>query len=76
MPLSLKVMPLGNVPNSIRLGTGSPVVVTAKLPAAFWLNVVLAAEVKTGAASTVREKVWDAFGLTPLAPCMVRLYTP
>ena len=42
-PLSTKVTPLGNVPLSLKLEVGVPVVVTVKLPDVPTVNVVLLA---------------------------------
>jgi len=47
----LKVIPLGSVPASVRVGVGDPVVVTVKLPAAPTVNVLLFALVIAGAVS-------------------------
>jgi len=48
-PLSVKVTPLGRVPDSLSAGVGDPVVVTVKLPAVPTVNVVLFALVIAGA---------------------------
>lgn len=47
-PESVKMTPVGRVPVSLRLGVGVPVVVTVKLPAAFWVKVVLLPLVMAG----------------------------
>ena len=52
IPLStpaLKVTPLGNVPDSLIVGTGNPVAITVNDPAVPIVNVVLAPLVIAGA---------------------------
>ena len=66
LAFGVKVIPDGRLPNSETVGVGVPVVVTVKLPATLWVNVVALAEVMAGAWSTVRVKDWEAAGLTPL----------
>ena len=53
MPLSLKVTPLGSVPDSVKDGVGVPVAVTVNVPAVLTTNVTLLALVNAGAALTV-----------------------
>ena len=48
-PMSVKVTPLGRVPDSLSAGVGDPVVVTVKLLAVPTVNVVLFALVIAGA---------------------------
>jgi hypothetical protein len=55
----LKLTPCGSVPDAYRVGVGSPVAVTVKLPPVPSVNVVLAAEVIAGASSTVSLVVPD-----------------
>ena len=74
--LSLKVTPLGSVPVSVRDGVGAPVVVTAKLPAAPIVNVVLLALVIAGTWFTVRVKLWLAAAPTPFLAVIVSEYVP
>jgi hypothetical protein len=57
LPLSTKVTPLGNAPDSDRAAVGDPVVVTEKVPELPAVKVVLVAEVMAGGVSTVRAKV-------------------
>ena len=64
--MSLKVTPLGRVPDSVRDGVGVPVIVTENVPAVPTINVVLLALVITGAMLTVSVKTWAAGVPTPL----------
>ena len=61
-----RVTPVGSVPVSVKVGAGKPEAVTVKVPAVPSVKVVSAAEVITGAASTVRVKAWVAGVPTPL----------
>ena len=70
-PLSVKVTPEGRSPVADSAAVGNPVEVTVKLPDVPVTNVAADAEVMSGAASTVRVKVWEASGLTPLVASMV-----
>jgi len=65
-PLSVKVTPLGSVPDSLRLGAGKPVVVTVNVPAVPTVNVALLALVIAGGWPTVSVKLWLAGEPTPL----------
>ena len=56
-PLSLKVTPLGSVPDSLSDGVGDPVVVTVKLPAVPTAKVVLFALVMLGAVPALTVSV-------------------
>jgi hypothetical protein len=75
----LNVTPLGNVPDSLIVGVGDPVAVTANLPEEPTVNVVLAALVNIGvwlAVPTVSVKLWIAFVPTPLLAVNVIGYIP
>jgi hypothetical protein len=75
----VKVTPLGRVAlPSLRVGGVGKEwpVLTVKLPALPTLNVVWSALVMLGASSTVRMKVWVAFGATPLLAVIVKVYVP
>jgi hypothetical protein len=75
----LNVTPLGNVPDSLIVGVGDPVAVTANLPDEPTVNVVLAALVNIGAwlaIPTVSVKLWTAFVPTPLFAVKVIGYVP
>ena len=65
-PLSVKVTPAGRSPVSDSVAVGTPVETTVKLPAEPSVNVVELPLVMVGATSTVKVKVWVAFGLMPL----------
>jgi len=71
-PLSVKVTPVGNAPVSVKAGTGKPVVVTVKDPAAPSAKEVLVALVKAGAWFTVSVKDCVASAPAPLCALMVR----
>jgi hypothetical protein len=79
-PLSLNVTPLGNVPVSVSVGVGAPVVVTVKLPDVLpTVNVVLFALVIAGAICavlTVKVKLWLAGLPTPLLAVKANPYVP
>jgi hypothetical protein len=65
----VKVTPPGRDPVSARVGVGDPVAVTVKVPAVPLVKVVWLTEVMAGAVPelvTVRVKLWEAFGVTPL----------
>ena len=75
----LNVTPLGNVPDSLIVGVGDPVAVTANVPDEPTVNVVLVALVNIGdwlAATTVSVKLWTAFAPTPLFAVNVIGYVP
>jgi hypothetical protein len=59
-PLSIKVIPAGNIPVSLNDGAGNPIVVTVKVPATPTSNVVLFALVMDGAAVPLplTARVW------------------
>jgi len=63
---TLKVTPLGKVPDSLRLGAGKPVAVTVNEPAAPTVKVALLALVIADAWFTVKVKLCTAFEPTPL----------
>ena len=75
---ALNVTPPGKVPVSLRLGVGTPLAVTVKLPALPTVKVVLVALVIAGAwaVATVRVKVCVALGVTPLAAVIVSMVDP
>jgi len=75
-PLSVKVTPLGSVPDSLSVGLGNPVVVTVKLPGAPTVKVALFALVMAGAWSTVSVKLCTAFGTAPFAAVIMMGYVP
>ncbi len=54
LPLSVKVMPEGRAPVSVRAGVGSPVVATVSLKAVPTIEVAALAVVMTGATFSVR----------------------
>ena len=54
LPAALRVTPLGNAPDSLKVGAGEPVAVTVNVPALPTVNVVAAALVNAGAWVTVR----------------------
>ena len=75
LPLSVKLTPGGNDPPPTEIaGFRNPVVVTVKLPGSPALNVVLAPLVIAGGSCTVRAKLSEAFGATPLAAVIVTRY--
>ena len=57
-PLSVKETPLGNGPDSVKLGVGEPVAVTVKLLYCPVAKVTLLLLVMAGAWFTVSVKVW------------------
>jgi hypothetical protein len=65
-PAALSVTPLGSAPVSLNVGGGKPVAATVKEQAVLSVHVVLLALVMAGAWSTVRVKLWVAFGRIPL----------
>src|ERR1022692_3637779 len=75
-PLSVKVTPLGRLPDSDSAAVGVPVEVTVKVPDDPSVKVVLSPEVMAGGPSTVRVKDWLASGLTPLEAVMVIGWMP
>jgi hypothetical protein len=73
---ALKVTPVGNAPDSLRVAAGNPLAVTVKLPALPTVNVALLTLVIAGAWLTVRVKLCVAGEPTPLEAVIVRLYVP
>ena len=74
LPLSWKLMPVGNAPDSLSEGVGVPVAVTVKVPAEPTVKVVLPALViagATGVGFTVSVKFCDAAVPTPLLAVIV-----
>jgi hypothetical protein len=59
---ALKVTPVGNVPDSLRVAAGKPLAVIVKLPAVPTVNVALLALVIAGAWSMVSVKLCVAAG--------------
>ncbi len=70
-PSPENVTPVGSAPDSLIVGAGHPLAVGLNIPGEFREKVVASAEVKTGAASTVRVKDWLASGGIPLVAAMV-----
>jgi hypothetical protein len=72
MPVAgVKVTPPGRVPLMERVGAGTPVAVTVKVPANPMLKVVWLALVMDGPAVTVKVKFCTASGDTPLVAVKV-----
>ena len=59
-PLSVKAVPGGSGPVTVRAGAGDPVVVTVNEPPAAAVTAAPAALVIAGAVPTVRVKAWVA----------------
>jgi hypothetical protein len=76
LPLSVKVTPVGSVPDSPSAGVGNPVALNVKVPAVPAVKVVEGADVMAGGWSTVRVKLWVAGEPTPLVAVMVMGYVP
>jgi hypothetical protein len=69
--VGFRVIPVGSVPDSENVGVGVPVAVTVKVPGVLGWNVVLEADVITGAAGTPQVAEGDAanrLGLTSTFP--------
>jgi len=67
----LKVTPPGRVPVMERVGSGTPIAVTLKVPANKMLKVTLLALVMDGPSVTVKVKFCTALGVTPLVAVKV-----
>ena len=59
-PLSVKAVPAGSGPVTVRAGAGDPVAVTVNEPPAAAVTAAPAALVIAGAVPTVRVKAWVA----------------
>ena len=67
LPLSTNVTPAGSAtPPSVRVGSGNPVAVTVKVPAAPIVNLIALALVIAGACFTVNVKLCVTGVPTPL----------
>jgi len=60
VPALLSVTPLAKAPLSVKVGAGTPVAVTVKLPAVPRVKVVLAALVMAGALSPASLTAWSS----------------
>ena len=75
-PWSVNVSPGGTTPLTVSSGTGSPVVVSVKLPLVPATKLALAALVKAGFSWTTTLRVWVASGSTLLSASRLTVTEP
>ena len=73
LPLSVKVIPVGNVPLTFKDMGAAPVVVTVNELAVLTMKLALTALVISGGCATLSVKLCAALGETPLAAVIVKL---